>query len=271
MATSRQASGFNVGSAIEQAVQALRRSQHTTVRPEGLATELLVAAEILGQDPGRRRLLGPDGIAFATAWAQPAAAAGRVAVVRGDFQVAALGTRVAIPPAVVVTDSVGRPRGGINGTVTVSAGGGSCSPAAVTSGERGIAEVGTWTLGPTPGPNGLRFTFGAESVDVTAFAVATRRCDIVDGDGQSAVHGTALNRQPAVKVVDIATGLAVAGVTVTFQVTSGGGTVANATAQTDQDGTATAGIWTLGSVKGTNTLEATVLEAAPATFTAQAT
>jgi len=58
------------------------------------------------------------------------------------------------------------------------------------------------------------------------------------------------------------------GATVTFAVTSGGGTVTGATQTTNSLGVATVGGWTLGSVPGPNTLTATVSGLTPVVFTA---
>lgn len=70
---------------------------------------------------------------------------------------------------------------------------------------------------------------------------------------------------PAVLVRDDR-GRPVPGVTVTFQVTSGGGSVSRATATTNNNGVATV-TWMLGSEQGVNTLVATVPSVDQVTFT----
>lgn len=70
---------------------------------------------------------------------------------------------------------------------------------------------------------------------------------------------------PAVLVQDAA-GRPIAGVTVTFAVTAGGGTVSSATAVTNTSGVATVP-WTLGPAPGVNTLVAQVGDLPPFTFT----
>jgi VCBS repeat-containing protein len=93
----------------------------------------------------------------------------------------------------------------------------------------------------------------------------------VAGDGLSAPAGTPIAPAPAVKVTD-ATGSPVADVTVTFEVTGGGGTVAPASAKTDASGLATVTSWTLGSTPGANELTATAAGSSitgnPAVFSA---
>jgi hypothetical protein len=92
------------------------------------------------------------------------------------------------------------------------------------------------------------------------------------GDDQSADAGAALPNPPNVVVVD-ANAHGVPGVTVNFVVTSGGGSVQNATATTDKTGTASAGVWTLGTVAGPQSLTASASEIPgfPVKFTALAT
>lgn len=85
----------------------------------------------------------------------------------------------------------------------------------------------------------------------------------------SGTVGTAVAPTPAVRVRD-QDGNPVQGVSVSFQVTAGGGTVDNATAVTDATGTATAGEWVLGPAAGTHTLTASAAGLTPVVFTAQA-
>jgi hypothetical protein len=90
------------------------------------------------------------------------------------------------------------------------------------------------------------------------------------GTTQTAVAGTSVAVAPAVVVRDT-DGNAMAGVTVTFAVTAGGGSVANRTSTTNSQGIATAGGWTLGPSAGTNVLEARLGGVAPVQFLATAT
>lgn len=76
--------------------------------------------------------------------------------------------------------------------------------------------------------------------------------------------------RPSVIVLDQA-GAPLPGVTVTFAVVSGGGSVTSATPETNALGVATVGSWTLGPTAGTNTLSASAGTATPITFTATAT
>jgi len=85
----------------------------------------------------------------------------------------------------------------------------------------------------------------------------------------SATAGTAVSPAPSVLVTDGVN--PVAGVTVTFAVIAGGGSITGPTdVQTGSDGVATVGGWTLGPAAGDNTLTATVtgLAGSPVTFAA---
>ena len=88
----------------------------------------------------------------------------------------------------------------------------------------------------------------------------------VSGHGQEGVAGAAL-AQPFVVEVRDQHGSPMAETTVTFRVTTGGGTLSTSTASTDADGRAFTTL-TLGRQPGTNTVEVTVDGLEPVTFTA---
>ncbi|MFA5414893.1 MAG: PEGA domain-containing protein [Methanoregula sp.] len=92
------------------------------------------------------------------------------------------------------------------------------------------------------------------------------------GNGQSATVDTAVTTLPGVIVQD-ANNTPVSGVSVTFAVATGGGSVTGASATTDANGIATVSSWTLGTTAGSNTLTATSesLTGSPVTFTATGT
>jgi alpha-tubulin suppressor-like RCC1 family protein len=90
---------------------------------------------------------------------------------------------------------------------------------------------------------------------------------VVAGDEQRATAGLSVQVAPAVRVTD-AGGAPVAGVAVSFTVTSGGGSIDGAEATTDASGVATAGAWSLGATVGTNSLRADVTGLAPASVSA---
>ncbi|HUQ47086.1 MAG TPA: SGNH/GDSL hydrolase family protein [Gemmatimonadaceae bacterium] len=93
---------------------------------------------------------------------------------------------------------------------------------------------------------------------------------VVAGDGQSADTSSAVAIAPSVKVTDDF-GFAVSGVSVTFAVTAGGGTISPASAATDAAGIATADRWTLGRIAGANSIAASLPGGASVAFSATAT
>jgi hypothetical protein len=84
---------------------------------------------------------------------------------------------------------------------------------------------------------------------------------------QNGFRAAPVNELPAVRVTDD-DGQAMAGVAVTFAVAGGGGTLTGGSTNTNAQGVATVGGWTLGPNTGTNTLTATVAGLTPVTFTA---
>ena len=91
--------------------------------------------------------------------------------VAGDGQSAVAGSAVAVPPSVKVTDAASVPVAGQAVTFAVSSGGGSVTGGSTTTNAAGIATVGSWTLGSTPGPNTL--TASATGTPLTATFGAT--------------------------------------------------------------------------------------------------
>jgi hypothetical protein len=87
-------------------------------------------------------------------------------------------------------------------------------------------------------------------------------------NSQTGVVGTAL-AQPVGVIVADQNGAPLAGATVNWAVTAGGGTVASATSVTDATGTATV-VWTLGTTVGTDSLMASIAGGADAIITATA-
>lgn len=85
-----------------------------------------------------------------------------------------------------------------------------------------------------------------------------------------AIAGTAVAIPPSVTVKD-QRGAGIAGVTVTFSVSTGGGSVTGASVVTSPSGTATVGAWVLGPSFGPNVLTASVNGLSEVTFQSTAT
>ncbi|HEX2722105.1 MAG TPA: SGNH/GDSL hydrolase family protein [Gemmatimonadaceae bacterium] len=218
-------------------------------------------------------------IAGATFTFQAAGGAGPAAVivaVGGNNQTATAGGLVGTPPSVKVTDANGNFVSGYTVTFTPASGSGSVTSASVVTDPSGIATVGGWRLGPTPGPQSLLAIgngLSGSPVTFNAIAVAPVPSTIAGfaGNNQTARPGSPVATPPSVRITDPA-GIPVPGVAVTFEVTGGGGTVSGGTATTNADGIAAVASWVLGPTTGTNTLTATAgsLSGSPVVFSATA-
>ncbi|HEU0014056.1 MAG TPA: Ig-like domain-containing protein [Longimicrobium sp.] len=192
----------------------------------------------------------------------------------GDGQSATVGTAVSTAPAVTITDAHGNPVPGVSVTFAVpgGGGGGGVTGGSATTDAAGVATVGSWTLGTTAGANSLQASStGLTTVTFSATGTPDVPANIAKtaGDGQTGTVGAAVAVAPQVTVTD-QYGNATPGITVTFAVTGGGGSVTAATPSTNASGVATVGSWTLGGGPTANTLQASVAvgTASAVTFTA---
>lgn len=240
-----------------------------TTAADGTASATWTLGTAAGQNVARARVgSGPSVTVSSNA---TAGAPTRVVKHAGDNQSATVATAVPVPPAVVVEDRFGNRVPNVTITFVVAAGSGSVGVTAV-SGSDGVAATSQWVLGTIATVNTLTASgIGAPAVTFTAIglpgpvAVLTK----VAGDGQVAPVSDAVLLRPAVDVRD-AFGNAVPGVSVTFVVTAGGGTVDGGSTTTDQNGLATVGNWIMGSVAGPQELTATADDLTPVTFAAEA-
>jgi len=212
-----------------------------------------------------------------TATAQPGAPS-QVAISAGNTQSVVAGRTVPIEPAVRVADSFNNPIAGVSVTFAVTSGGGSASTRFATTNALGVATVGGWTLGDAVGANTLTATVqGTGTITgnpIVFTATGTAGVPVssaaAGGVNQSATVGAAVAVAPSVVVRDNR-GNPVSGVSVTFAIASGGGTLTGATVLTNAAGVATVGSWTLGNVAGTQSILARVTGLPDVTFTATAT
>jgi type IX secretion system substrate protein len=110
------------------------------------------------------------------------------------------------------------------------------------------------------------------SSSVTVNASSATQIALNGGNGQSATAGSAVAIAPSVIVKD-AYGNPVSGVSISFAVVTGGGSVGGASATTNTSGLAAVGSWTLGAAAGSNSMSASKsgLTGSPVTFTATGT
>jgi hypothetical protein len=208
----------------------------------------------------RATLVGANAVAsnvvFSMTGVNPGAAA--IAIVSGGNQSASPNTPLALPLVARVMDALGNPLA--NTTVTWSAKGAAVTFNPASSATDATGQVTTRvTLGVAPGATTITATVAGLSA-TTALTingvVGAPSLSINGGDQQKARAGTSVAIAPSVLLKD-AMGNPVANAPVVFSVTSGGGSVRDASTKTNAAGIATSGVWTLGLVPGTNTLSAT--------------
>jgi hypothetical protein len=158
--------------------------------------------------------------------------------------------------------------------VTASLDGGTVSgTSSVTTDASGRATFSGLVLGGPAGSHQLRFASSGLttlSQAITLTVGPASRITAKSAVTQTATTGQAVSDPPAVIVSDNL-GNPIAGATVTFAVTAGGGTLQGATPVSDAAGVAKVTSWTVGAAAGTNTVTATLTGATPVTFTATAT
>jgi hypothetical protein len=99
-----------------------------------------------------------------TATALAATGAAHVVAFAGASQTGLVGYAVNVRPAVLVTDASDQPVAGAGVTFAVGSGGGSATGASVLTDANGVAQVGSWTLGATPGANTLTATVSGAGI-----------------------------------------------------------------------------------------------------------
>src|SRR5438309_1195244 len=159
----------------------------------------------------------------------------RLAVVGADALNGEPGFALAEPVRVRVLDTKGKGVAGEIVSFAVVQGGGSVSPTEATTDTSGVASA-EWRLGPQPGANELRATFGGQSVTLRATATEGRGTNIarVSGGGNSDLlpAGCTVSDDLVVRVTD-AGGNVVAGAHVGFEPQGSGGSATPSRALTD--------------------------------------
>src|SRR6266700_1464555 len=189
----------------------------------------------------------------------------------GGGQIDTVGQLLGLPLEVLARAADGLGVGGVPVHFRALTGGGSVTDSVVVTDVAGHART-TVTLGGLPG--GQTFEAAAAglsgspvSFGVVALAGPPAQLLAVAGVGQLATVATALLTRPAVLLKD-AGGNPVAGASVTFTVSGGGGSLTGGTQLTNAAGVATVGSWTLGTIAGPNTLTASAPGVTPVVFTA---
>lgn len=193
-----------------------------------------------------------------------AAVVPQFAIATQPSSTAASGVQFAQQPAIQLVTSTGQPinQSGVPVTVAISTGGGSLGGTlTVATDATGKATFTNLSISGLVGTRTLEFSSPGivpiVSNSIVLGAGPAAQVAVNDGDAQSANAGTTLTTAPSVKVTD-ASGNPVSGVTVTFAVTGGGGSITGGTPATDINGVARVGSWTLGPLSGLNSLSANV-------------
>ena len=190
------------------------------------------------------------------------------------------GVAFATQPTVQLQDAASNPvaQAGVVVTAGIQTGGGTLGGTlTATTNAAGLATFTNLSITGTVGGRTLVFTSpGLTPVisgTVTTTAGAATTLAINAGNGQSATVNTAVTTPPSVVVRDVSSN-PVAGVSVTFAVASGAGSVLPVTpVVTNASGVAALTSWTMGTVAGPNSITATStgLTGSPVTFTATGT
>ncbi len=212
------------------------------VRPTYLLAALLAAVPALLAFPG----------CSATT---EVATAGRLTIVQGHLQVAAVGTLLPTSIVLRVLSTNGTPVGKIPISFSVVAGGGSVEPATVISDENGEGKA-KWTLGPTGVNQSLSASApGVDPITVSATGVPPSDLIVAQGNNQSAKVSTALPVQIVVRVTG-GSGVPIPNTTISMAITGGGGSVSPQSAMTNALGEVSVR-WTLGPSMGVQTATVT--------------
>ena len=178
--------------------------------------------------------------------------------ISGDNQNGLTGETLSNPFVVEVRDQYDNPLGGVPVTFALSTSDGSLSATITITDANGRAES-TLTLGSEPGTNTVKVS--AEDISQTVVFSAGASLPppmpttlaAISGDNQNRLTGEALLNPFVVEVRDQYDAV-MEGVTVTFTLLTGGGSLSAETVMTDSNGRAESAL-TLGSEPGTNTIE----------------
>jgi len=188
--------------------------------------------------------------------------------ISGDNQVGAVNAALPQLLSVRVVDRLKVPLTDRAVTFQVVDGGGSVSSSLVQPASDGTASI-IWTLGTETTEHVSASVAGAPFSPATfaATAVAGGVTGLLAAmGGNEAIMAGADATPPQVQAVNGA-GVGVPGLTVSFAVTAGGGTINTTSAVTDANGVASLAKWTMGPVGAPNTVTATIIGLDPLAFT----
>ena len=195
-----------------------------------------------------------------------------LAAVSGDSQTAAVGTRLPQDLLVKVTDRHGDGVPGVMVTFAVSAGRGTLGADSAVTDATGMGSAAL-TLDTLVGFSVVQARAARLPQALVQFHAqgrpgAVTKLNVLSGDAQGALTGAPLPSPLVVRATDRYNN-AVPGVTVSWQVTAGGGSVLPASSVTDSLGQAQT-VWTMGGAPGAQSVRAAAGGALAAAFAASA-
>ena len=165
--------------------------------------------------------------------------------VGGDAQTGSPGAPLVEPLVGRLLDVGGSPVAGMAVSFSPAVGSGSVTPGSATTDPAGEAQT-LWTLGDAAGRQSVVASV-AEGPNAVFTAMAEPPHAMLIHSGNEQVARTRRETDEPVQVRVISrSGAGLSGVTVTFEVTAGGGSVPSSSAVSDADGIASAGPWTMG-------------------------
>ena len=189
-------------------------------------------------------------------------------LVQGGDQSGQAGRELPNPVVLRVLNAAGEGVEGVTVTLSISAGGGAITPPSDTTDTHGEFRA-KWTLGPGSVVQSILASApGVVPITVGATGLLPTQIILAQGNNQSAKTGTALTNSVIVRVVG-ANNTPMQGVTVGFQVLSGGGGMTPATVVTNALGEASTK-WTVGAA-GAQAASASAGSLAPVSISATAT
>ena len=145
-------------------------SATSTTDASGIATVTFTTATTAGTTYAVRATDGSSRTGVSGSIATTAGLASQIAPSAGNNQTATVGTAVSIAPSVVVTDTHANPVSGVSVIFAVASGGGVATGTSATTNAAGVATVGGWTLGASPGANTLTATASGLSGSPVTFS-----------------------------------------------------------------------------------------------------
>ena len=230
----------------------------------GVTSSGVVTALANGAGTVRAAFEGVSGTASVTVTQTPTT----LERVGGDAQTGSPGAPLVEPLVGRLRDAGGSPVAGMAVSFSPAEGSGSVTPGSATTDPAGEAQA-SWTLGDAIGVQSVIASVaeGPNAV-FTAMAEPPHAMLIHSGDGQVARTRRETEEPVRVRVIS-RSGAGLSGVTVTFEVTAGGGSVPSSSAVTDADGIASPGPWAMGD-PGPQELRATAPGVNRVTFRATA-